>query len=109
MSSGDGEAWVVDRCDAGEGEMKSAESVDQIHGRVFNPPPAITHCPCGHPLEECLRVSISGEGCRILDTYYSEFLKMVPDWFLIAATALCEAAAAHLRENPNSESWDLRR
>ena len=86
--------------------MARAETRDQIGGRIFNPSPAITHCSCGHPLEECLRIAISGEGCRTLDTYYSEFLKTVPEWFLVAGVALCEVAAAHFGENPNSEPWD---
>ena len=83
--------------------MACAETRDQIGGRIFNPSPAITHCSCGHPLEECLRIAISGEGCRTLDTYYSEFLKTVPEWFLVAGMALCEVAAAHLGESLNSD------
>ena len=86
--------------------MACAETRDQIRERIFNALPAITHCSCGHPLEECLRIAISGEGCRTLDTYYSEFLKTVPEWFLIAGLALCEVAAAHFGESPNSEPWD---
>ena len=86
--------------------MKSTETVEQIGERIFNPSPAITHCSCGHPLEECLRIAISGEGCRTLDTYYSEFLEMVPDWFLlVGGIALCEAGA-HFGESPNFEPWD---
>ena len=86
--------------------MACAETRSQIRARIFNPLPAITHCPCGHPLGECLRIAVSGEGCRTLDTYYSEFLEMVPDWFLlVGGIALCEAGA-HFGESLNSEPWD---
>ncbi len=86
--------------------MACAETRDQIRERIWNPLPVITHCSCGHPLKECLRIAVSGEGCRTLDTHYPEFLETVPEWFLIAGLALCEAAAAHFGESPNSEPWD---
>ncbi len=80
--------------------MACAETGDQIRARIFNgsgPSPAITHCSCGHPLEECLRIVFFGEGCRTLeDAYYSEFLKTVPDWFFIAWMALCGVAVAQI-------------
>ncbi len=85
--------------------MKSSETSEQIRGRIWNPLPEITHCSCGHPLGECLWIAVSGR-CRTLDTHYLEFLEMVPDWFLIAGMALCEAAAAHFGENPHSEPWN---
>ena len=86
--------------------MKSSETSEQIRSRIWNPLPEITHCPCGHPLGECLRIAVSGEGCRTLDTHYPEFLETVPDWFLlVAGIALCEAAAL-CTENPNSKPWD---
>ena len=87
--------------------MKPAGTVEQIRGRIFNPSPTITHCPCGRSLGECLRIAVSGEGCRTLDTHYQEFLEMVPDWFLlIGGIALCEAEAAYFGGNLNSEPWD---
>lgn len=86
--------------------MALAETRDQIRERIWNPLPEITHCPCGHHLKECLRITVSGEECRILDTYYSEFLETVPDRFLlIAGIVLCEAAAL-CSESANSEPWD---
>ena len=86
--------------------MARAETRDQIRSRIFNPLPEITHCSCGHSLEKCLRIAVSGEKCRTMKTHYREFLETVPDWFLIAAMALCETAAAHFGESPNSEPWD---
>lgn len=86
--------------------MKSPEIVDQIHERIFNPLPEITHCSCGHPLGECLQIFVSGEGCRTRDTHYPEFLETVPDWFLIAGMALCKMAVVQFGESPNSEPWD---
>ena len=41
-----------------------------------------------------------------MKTHYLEFLEMVPDWFLIAGMMVCEVAAAHFGESPNSEPWD---
>ena len=62
--------------------MTATETVDQIRDRIFNPKPAITHCPCGHSLERCLKISTGGGGVCTSDAHYSEFLKMVPEWFL---------------------------
>ena len=86
--------------------MKSSETSEQIRGRIFNPLPEITHCTCGHALEECLWIAVSGKGCRTMKTHYLEFLEMVPDWFLIAGMMVCEVAAAHFGESPDSEPWD---
>ena len=61
-----------------------AETAEQIHERIFNPTPAITHCPCGHSLVKCVSVTVTDD-CVFFDSpHYMEFLKTVPEWFLEA-------------------------
>ena len=61
------------------------ETAEEMHERIFNPSPVITHCPCGFSLEKCLSMSIANEECRtFLDDHYDEFLKTVPERYLRA-------------------------
>ena len=58
------------------------EELGQIHERIWNPKPAITHCPCGHSLEKCLSVTVTS-ACIFNDSHrYAEFLKTTPEWFV---------------------------
>ncbi len=62
--------------------MMRAETDEQIRERIFNPTPAITHCPCGHSLAKCVSVTVTDD-CVFPDSpNYMEFLKTVPEWFL---------------------------
>ncbi len=58
------------------------ETVEQIHERIWNPSPAITHCPCGHTLGKCLSLTASCE--FVHHAHYAEFLLTTPEWFVRA-------------------------
>ncbi len=56
------------------------ETVSQIHERIWNPLPVITHCPCGHALGKCLTAD-----CEFVNhAHFAEFLKTTPEWFVRA-------------------------
>ncbi len=64
------------------------ETPEEIHERIYNPSPAVTHCPCGEVLESCVDVIARG-GCSFSNRgHYSEFLKMTPEWYVRAIADL---------------------
>ena len=66
----------------GEGRQVPPETAEQIREKIFNPTPAITHCPCGHSLGKCVVVTVTS-ACKFIDMpLYGEFLRTVPEWFL---------------------------